>query len=67
MYAIACGIAIVTTPDRKSVETMALIAYIGVCSISSIIQAMFLSVVADIWLHLRCTYVACKQMMIFQS
>jgi hypothetical protein len=28
MDAITCGIAIVTTPDKKSAATMALIAYI---------------------------------------
>jgi hypothetical protein len=39
----------------------------GFCSISSIIQDMFLSVVADIWLRLRCTYVASKQMMISRA
>ena len=66
---ITCGtpIAIVTTPDKNSVPTMALIAYRGFRSVSSIIQDMFLSVVADIWLHLRCTYVASKQMMISRA
>src|SRR5215469_18026336 len=48
MHAITFGIAIVTTPERKSAATMALIAYIGFWSMASIIQDMFLNVVADI-------------------